>query len=233
MLGLTAFVIAERVRLCWKGRTGDMGGVDEVELRKMAVDGREVDSRLRNEGLLGRGLTEESSKQLIVAESSNDLIGSECRSECDGSEKDCLPLTWMGMIGTATAVSTGVSNVISPSSDRSTSESFNPPARRILSSLEKCCLRIFSGSDKNHWASASETRDSVQVDWGLFRRDFGMRYEPFGGCLRLLECDESERGTKVGSTTTCAACWIFSRSSGEKHFLLNTRLVSLTRQRNV
>jgi hypothetical protein len=74
-----------------------MGGVDEVELRKMAVDGRDVDSRPRKEGLLDRGLTEGSSKQLIVVESSNDLIdslmGSKCREERDGSEKDCLPLT--------------------------------------------------------------------------------------------------------------------------------------------
>jgi len=141
-----------------------MGGVDEVELRKMAVDGREVDNRLRKEGLLDRGLTEESSKQLIVVGSSNDLIdsliGSKCRVERDGSEEDGLPLTWTGMIGTATAVSSGDSDVTSPSSDRST---FNLPARRILSSLEKCCLRIFSGRDKNQSDSAWETRDSAQT----------------------------------------------------------------------
>jgi hypothetical protein len=142
-----------------------MGGVDEVELRKMAVGGREVDNRLRKEGLLDRGLTEESSKQLIVVGSSNDLIdsliGSKCRIELDGSEKDCLPLMWMGMIGTATAVSTGASDVAGLSSDGSTSD---VPARRILSSLEKCCLRIFSGRDKNHSASAWETRDSSQAE---------------------------------------------------------------------
>jgi hypothetical protein len=145
-----------------------MGGVDEVELRKMAVDGREVDNRLRKEGLLDRGLTEESSKQLIVAGSSSDLIdsliGSKCRVELDGSEKDFLPVMWTGMIGTATAVSTDASDVAGPSSDGSTAEPSNVPSRRILSSLEKCCLRIFSGRDKNHWASAWETRDSSQPE---------------------------------------------------------------------
>src|SRR5216117_2743982 len=119
-LGLTAFVAVERVRLCWKGKVGDMGGVDDVELRKMAVDGREADNRLRKEGLLDRGLTEESSKQLIVAGSSNDLIDSLCLAERAGSEKEFLPLALTGMIGTATAVSIGASDVASPSSDRST-----------------------------------------------------------------------------------------------------------------
>ncbi len=136
-----------------------MGGVDEVELRKMAVDGREVDNRLRKEGLLDRVLTEESSKQLIVAGSSNDsVIDSKCRAEPEGSD-EFLPLKWTGMIGIATAVSSGSSDVAVPSSERSTAETFNPPVRRILSSLEKCCLRIFSGRDKNHWASAWEMRD--------------------------------------------------------------------------
>jgi len=145
---------------------GDMGGVVEVELRKMAVDGRELDKGRLKEGLLDRGLTEESSKQLIVARSSNDLIellmGSKCRLERDCSEES-VPLRWTGTMGNAT-VSNFESDADSPSSDRSITETFDLPEKRILSSLEKCCLRIFSGRDKNHWASAWEMRYSAHTD---------------------------------------------------------------------
>lgn len=134
--------------------------MDAVEVRKMAVDGREADSLRRREGRLDRGRTEGSSKQFILCKSSNDLFdggtGSKDATKVDCSEKECrrLRLQVMGIIGTATASSIVTSGVASLPSDESTAELFSRLAKRTRSSLEKCCRRILSGRDRNHCASA-------------------------------------------------------------------------------